>query len=375
MTPNGSTSFISFNSGSSLNVGSGNDFTYSAWVNTATRSVPSSRCGRARTPTRSSTSWWAWTEPAPAPASDGDVRDDTGGGGGDVVAPSAFNTGVWHLVTVTRTGTTFRLYVDATSVGTPVTFRPGRSRPTCATSARGALGAGQLHDVDNELFLAATFDEFRASTTARDSTGSRPTTTTSRRRRRSSRATRPESGPVTARSRPTDHARRLALVRRGGVVRRHDRRLGDRLRGRHARLQRVPRGRRRAREGQRRPSCRRRGSRPARARAIRSSTRHRPSPDTSTGSRTSRSRWTAGGTAPSRRSRRRTARRSRCPVRSVRVFRPPAHPAPSRGARRERRRPGRRLRRRGRGRARFSCRPARAGGAGAGGSPSPGRRS
>ena len=168
-----------------------------------------------------------------------------------------------------------------------------------------------------------------------------------------------------------DHLRRSSVAGRGRVVRGDDDRLADGPGLRHAGLQRVPRGERRARQAERR-SRSRAGALGRRGRAaIRSSTRDRPSPDASTGSRTSPSRWTAGGTAPSRRSRRRTARRSRCPVRSARAFRPPAHPAsvPRHPARARATRSAAVLSRARR--SRFSCRPARAGGAGAGGSPSP----
>ena len=247
---------------------------------------------------------------------------------GDVVAPSAFSTGVWHLVTATRSGTTLQLYLDAASVGTPATVSSG-----AITTDMRNLGSEGRWVQDNfttpttNIYFAASMDEARASNVARDidwittdyNNQNSPTTFLT--------ATRPESAPATARSRrtrppPSTFCSLDATASCAGTTIAWQMAQGFDTLGfnvfREANGARV-----KLNDGLVPAKALSGGAgetlfvrRPGTARVGRAST----------GSKTSRSRWTAGGTAPSRRSRRRTARRSRCPVRSARGV-PTASPA------------------------------------------------
>ena len=163
----GATSFMSFNSGSSLNVGSGAGFTYSAWVNT-------SDAFGAIYSLRNSTNSQAVIDVMlgydGATMSSGTLlayaRDNAGA---SVEVPGGtLSTAVWHLVTFTRSGTTMTLYVDKTQVGTGM-----GSSNAITTDTRNLGREGYWTDdahgyttVGNE-FLAATFDEARISSTNR----------------------------------------------------------------------------------------------------------------------------------------------------------------------------------------------------------------
>ena len=164
----GSTSYVSFNSGSSLNVGSGSDFTYSAWVQTtdADGAIFSLRSSTNSAPV---VDVMVGMDGASTNANDlmALVRDDSGAGQADVVESSApFNDGSWHLVNVTRTGTTLQLYDDVTLIGSAAISSSSITSNLRDLGTEGRWVQDSYTSASNE-YLAATFDELRTSTTAR----------------------------------------------------------------------------------------------------------------------------------------------------------------------------------------------------------------
>ncbi|HZL19766.1 MAG TPA: C25 family cysteine peptidase, partial [Polyangia bacterium] len=168
VTTDGSTSYVSFNSGSSLNVGSGTSFTYSAWVKTtdADGAIFSLRSSTTSSPL---VDIMVGMDGATTNANKlmALVRDDGNGGQGEVVeSATSFNDGNWHLVTVTRSGTTLQVYDDTTSVGTATITSSSISTDTRNLGREGRWVQDSYTTTANE-YLAATFDELRVSTTAR----------------------------------------------------------------------------------------------------------------------------------------------------------------------------------------------------------------
>ena len=168
VTTDGSTSYISFNSGSSLNVGSGTSFTYSAWVKTTDGdgAIFSLRSSTSSSPVLDIMVGMdgATTDANKLMAL---VRDDSNGGQADVVESStSFNDGNWHLVTVTRNGATLQLYDNTTSVGTAAVTSSSISSDTRNLGREGRWVQDSYTTTANE-YLLATFDELRVSTTAR----------------------------------------------------------------------------------------------------------------------------------------------------------------------------------------------------------------
>ena len=164
----GSTSYVSFNSGSSLDVGSGNDFTYSAWVKTsdADGAIFSLRSSTNSSPVLDI---MVGMDGASTNANKlmALVRDDGGSGLGDAVeSATPFNDGNWHLVNVTRSGTTLNVYDNTTLVGTATIPSSSISSDLRDLGTEGRWVQDNYTSASNE-YLAATFDELRASTTAR----------------------------------------------------------------------------------------------------------------------------------------------------------------------------------------------------------------
>ena len=305
---------------------------------------------------------------------DGAVRDDAGAGLATWSSGAAVNDSTWHLVT--RDPQRHDLAAlhgrDVAGDGHRLVRRDhdrhAQPRP------RGALGAGQLHHAhlhERRYYLAGSLDEARASNVARDLDW--VTTDYNNQNvadRLSSRATRPGRRRQRRGHDELDHLRRSPArwTRRrpaqgttiawqmaqgfdtlGFNVFRETNGARVKLNDALIPAQALSGG------GGRALFVRRPGAAPLR--------------DASTGSRTSRSRWTAGGTAPSRRSRRRTARRSRC-RRSGPPGRSDRQPIRRRGPRRPARAPATSSAAapsRPRAVAVQPRAPARAGGAGAGG--------
>ncbi len=164
----GATSYVSFNSGSSLNVGNGNDFTYSAWVKTtdADGAIFSLRSSTNSSPVLDI---MVGMDGASTNANElmALVRDDSGGGQGDAVeSATTFNDGNWHLVNVTRSGTTLNVYDNTALVGTAPITSASISSDLRDLGTEGRWVQDNYTSASNE-YLAATFDELRASTTAR----------------------------------------------------------------------------------------------------------------------------------------------------------------------------------------------------------------
>jgi MYXO-CTERM domain-containing protein len=164
----GSTSYVSFDSGTSLNVGSGNDFTYSAWVKTtdADGAIFSLRSSTNDNPVLDIMVGMdgASTNPNDLMAL---MRDDSGSALGDAVDTStSFNDGNWHLVSVTRSGTTLNVYDNALLVKSATVSSSSISSDLRNLGTEGRWVQDGYTSATNE-YLAATFDELRASTTAR----------------------------------------------------------------------------------------------------------------------------------------------------------------------------------------------------------------
>ena len=164
----GSTSYVSFNSGSSLNVSGGNDFTYSTWVKTtdADGAIFSLRSSTNSNPV---VDIMVGMDGASTNANKlmALVRDDSGNGLGDAVdTTTSFNDGNWHLMNVTRSGTSLTIYDNTTLVGTATITASSISSDLRDLGTEGRWVQDNYTSAPNE-YLAASFDELRASTTAR----------------------------------------------------------------------------------------------------------------------------------------------------------------------------------------------------------------
>jgi cysteine-rich repeat protein len=162
----GTTSFMAFDSGTSVNTASSGAFTYSGWLTTtdATGGIFS---------LRSSTNGnivvdimvgrdGATTNANKLMAL---LRDDSGAGQADVVG-ATINDGNPHFVTVTHSGTSLQLYMDATSQGT-ATVSAGAFTSNLRNIGREGRWVQDSYTTNAEEYLSGTFDEFRASNAVR----------------------------------------------------------------------------------------------------------------------------------------------------------------------------------------------------------------
>ena len=167
VSTDGSTSFMAFNSGSSLNTGAGGAFTYSTWINTSDTfgSLLSFRRSTDGNPVIDIMVGFDGSMMASGSLL-ALVRDDTGGLG--EVNGGAINDSTWHYVTVTRSGSTVTLYLDKTSMGTSSDSGAAITSDIRNLGREGywATITPAYTTAGNQL-LAATFDEVRASNTAR----------------------------------------------------------------------------------------------------------------------------------------------------------------------------------------------------------------
>ena len=168
----GSTSYMSFDSGTSLDSVSGGAFTYSTWVK-----VPVGETFGSLFSVRSSSSSnividFNIGKDGGSPNQPGKlmvlVRDDSNGSFNEVPSLTAIDDGAWHYVTLTRNMSTIQVYIDTTSQGTSSMNTLG----TFTTNLR-ALGRESRWVQDNfattdEEYAQATFDELRYSATARN---------------------------------------------------------------------------------------------------------------------------------------------------------------------------------------------------------------
>ncbi|MES1164874.1 MAG: LamG-like jellyroll fold domain-containing protein, partial [Verrucomicrobiota bacterium] len=167
VSTDGTASYIAVNAGTSLNTASAGSFTYSGWVMSTDDtggifSLRSSASGNVVIDVmvgRDGSSTNAKKLMAL-------VRDDAGGGLADLVSASTFSDGAWHLVTVTHSGTAMQLYMDATSVGT-ATVSSSSFTTNLRNIGREGRWVQDSYTTNAEEYLAATLDEFRASSTAR----------------------------------------------------------------------------------------------------------------------------------------------------------------------------------------------------------------
>ncbi len=169
VTMDGSTSYIAMNSGTSLNTASSGAFTYSVWVNTA---ETFGGIFTLRSSTNSSPVIDVMIGMDGASTNSGRLmallRDDSNGGQIDLVASSStVNNSAWHLVTLSRSGTTMQLFLDATSIGTATTSSGAISSDTRNLGREGRWVQDSYSTTANEYY-AGNLDEARASNVARD---------------------------------------------------------------------------------------------------------------------------------------------------------------------------------------------------------------
>jgi len=169
---NGTSSYIAMNSGSSLNVSGGNNFTFSVWFNTADAL---GSLFTLRDSTNDSPVMDLMIGMDGANTNNGRLmvltRDDTGAGLGDIVSSSTVNNSTWHLVEATRSGTTLSLYLDGALAATPgtVTVTSGAlSTDTRNLGREGRWIQDNFTTPTTNVFFAGTLDEARASNVARD---------------------------------------------------------------------------------------------------------------------------------------------------------------------------------------------------------------
>jgi cysteine-rich repeat protein len=167
----GSTSFMSFNGGTSLNSATGGAFTYSTWIKVPVAETFGSIFS-ARSTTNSNVDIdFNIGRDGGGPNQAGKllviVRDDSNGTYNEVTSPRSINDNTWHYVTLTRNASTIQVYIDTTSQGSSNMTTLG----TFTTNLR-ALGRESRWVQDNytttaEEYTQATFDELRYSATAR----------------------------------------------------------------------------------------------------------------------------------------------------------------------------------------------------------------
>ncbi|HVY40286.1 MAG TPA: LamG-like jellyroll fold domain-containing protein, partial [Polyangia bacterium] len=167
VTTDGSTSYIAVNSGTSLNTTSGGSFTYSGWVKTSD-STGGIFSLRSSTSSNVVVDVMVGRDGASTSANKlmALMRDDSNGGQADLVSTSSIADGNWHLVTVNHSGTSMQLYMDTTLVGT-ATVSSGSFTSTLRNIGREGRWVQDSYTTTAEEYLAATLDEFRASSTAR----------------------------------------------------------------------------------------------------------------------------------------------------------------------------------------------------------------
>ncbi|HVT08599.1 MAG TPA: LamG-like jellyroll fold domain-containing protein, partial [Polyangia bacterium] len=167
VTTDGSTSYVDVSSGTSLNTASSGSFTYSGWVKT---SDSTGGIFSLRSSTNASVVVDVMVGRDGASNSANKLmallRDDSGAGQADLVSTASIADGNWHLVTVTHSGTSMQLYMDTTLVGT-ATVSSGSFTSTLRNIGREGRWVQDSYTTTAEEYLAATLDEFRASSTAR----------------------------------------------------------------------------------------------------------------------------------------------------------------------------------------------------------------
>ncbi len=166
VSTNGTSSYFSFNSGTALNATG--DFTYSTWVKTSD-TLGAIFSLRSSTNANPVLDIMVGMDGANTNAGKLMVlaRDDSGNGLGDLVGTTTFSDGNWHLVNVTRSGTTMQIYDNTTSIGTVTVSSSSISSDTRNLGREGRWIQDSYTSPTTNVFLAATFDELRSSTTAR----------------------------------------------------------------------------------------------------------------------------------------------------------------------------------------------------------------
>ncbi len=167
VTMDGTASFIAMNGGTTLNTVNAGAFTYSGWIKTtdATGGIFSLRSS---TSSQTVIDIMVGRDGMATTANKLMIltRDDSGGGIADVVSTPSISDGAWHLVTATHSGTSVTLYMDATLIGTATTSA-GVYTSDVRNIGREGRWVSDNYTTNAEEYLSGTFDEFRASNTAR----------------------------------------------------------------------------------------------------------------------------------------------------------------------------------------------------------------
>jgi MYXO-CTERM domain-containing protein len=168
---NGTSSYVAMNSGSSLIVSGGNDFTFSIWFNTGDTlgSLFTLRDSTNGNPVMDLMIGMDGIN-----TNNGRLmvlsRDDSGSGLGDVVSSSTVNNSTWHHATATRSGTTLSLYLDGALAASPgtVTVTSGAISTDLRNLGREARWVQDTYTTPStNIYLSGTLDEARASNVAR----------------------------------------------------------------------------------------------------------------------------------------------------------------------------------------------------------------
>ncbi|HSZ83783.1 MAG TPA: C25 family cysteine peptidase [Polyangia bacterium] len=166
VSTDGSTSYMAFNSGTSLNVASGAGFTWSAWVKTTATFGPILSLRQAASGNPVIDIMVGYDGNTLSSGSLLGLVRDSGGTLGEVNGGTTIGNGAFHLVTVTRSGSSLTMYLDATQF-TPMTTGTNTIPSDIRNMGREGYWQTTPPGVTGHSFLAATFDEVRASNTAR----------------------------------------------------------------------------------------------------------------------------------------------------------------------------------------------------------------
>src|SRR6266481_825978 len=154
---NGSSNTISFPDLSSVG-----DFTISALVNPTSPGDPTGAFGWDNYPTSPRDATLFWVRNTPDGGSSVSVgKVIVGATGGIAQVGSAISNGNWHWITIIRSGTTAKLYLDGVKTGADITVGSG------TFTAKNLRLASHFYNSANHEFLNGVLDEFRVSLTAR----------------------------------------------------------------------------------------------------------------------------------------------------------------------------------------------------------------
>jgi hypothetical protein len=152
---NGTTATISY-----PDIASITDYTMSAWVNANTLSGIECAFGFETFPSspRDAGIFWVITSESGSSVATGKVIVN---GTGDIAAGSALSTSTWYYAVIQRSGTTAKVFINGSQIGSSITVGSGATSVVAPT-----LASHYYSGADHEL-MDGLVDEFRFSNTAR----------------------------------------------------------------------------------------------------------------------------------------------------------------------------------------------------------------